>query len=275
MLAQPRARAPLRPDHLGRHRPGGQHPVPRGAGVLAAAVERDPRHGVRNSLMNAGNPIFSAFAMEHVAPAERATLAAAMSVLWQVGWVIGGAWYAAAAGDPRLRRRLCRQLPDGHHALHDRHRRSTGPGSAPPIAAAWRAPASSSRTRSASRSGEQRVGATGSSSTTSAISATDGVNLRVRSPDADDRAADRSLGARLGDGGEHVEVGDVVAQHHDPAQPVAIDDRPRGRALVAEPDGPQVDDHPPVPQLHLRPGSVAERVAISASRVASGSAALR
>jgi len=49
---------------------------------------------VRNSLMNAGNPIFSAFAMEHVAPAERATLAAAMSVLWQVGWVIGGAWYA-------------------------------------------------------------------------------------------------------------------------------------------------------------------------------------
>jgi len=49
---------------------------------------------VRNSLMNAGNPIFSAFAMEHVAPTERATLAAAMSVLWQVGWVIGGAWYA-------------------------------------------------------------------------------------------------------------------------------------------------------------------------------------
>ena len=49
---------------------------------------------VRNSLMNAGNPIFSAFAMEHVSPMERATLAAAMSVLWQIGWVIGGAWYA-------------------------------------------------------------------------------------------------------------------------------------------------------------------------------------
>ncbi|HUH16708.1 MAG TPA: MFS transporter [Methylomirabilota bacterium] len=49
---------------------------------------------VRHSLMNAGNPIFSAFAMGHVSPAERATLAAAMSVLWQVGWVIGGAWYA-------------------------------------------------------------------------------------------------------------------------------------------------------------------------------------
>jgi MFS family permease len=49
---------------------------------------------VRNSLMNAGNPIFSAFAMEQVSSGERATLAAAMSVLWQVGWVIGGAWYA-------------------------------------------------------------------------------------------------------------------------------------------------------------------------------------
>jgi MFS family permease len=56
--------------------------------VIAAMV-------VRNSLMNAGNPIFSAFAMEQVSSGERATLAAAMSVLWQVGWVIGGAWYAA------------------------------------------------------------------------------------------------------------------------------------------------------------------------------------
>jgi MFS family permease len=56
--------------------------------VVAAMV-------VRNSLMNAGNPIFSAFAMEQVTPVERATLAAAMSVLWQIGWVLGGAWYAA------------------------------------------------------------------------------------------------------------------------------------------------------------------------------------
>lgn len=55
--------------------------------VVAAMV-------VRNSLMNAGNPIFAAFAMEQVTPAERATLAAAMNVLWQLGWVIGGAWYA-------------------------------------------------------------------------------------------------------------------------------------------------------------------------------------
>ena len=56
---------------------------------------------VRNSLMNAGNPIFNAFAMEQVAPGERATLAAAMSVLWQAGWVIGGTFYAAAPGDRR------------------------------------------------------------------------------------------------------------------------------------------------------------------------------
>ena len=49
---------------------------------------------VRNSLMNAGNPIFNAFSMEQVSPAERATLSAAMSVLWQVGWIIGGTWYA-------------------------------------------------------------------------------------------------------------------------------------------------------------------------------------
>jgi MFS family permease len=49
---------------------------------------------VRNSLMNAGNPIFTAFAMEQVTPAERATLSAAMSVLWQAGWVVGGTWYS-------------------------------------------------------------------------------------------------------------------------------------------------------------------------------------
>ena len=50
---------------------------------------------VRGALMNAGNPIANAFAMETVDPAERATLSAATSVLWQLGWVIGGLWYAA------------------------------------------------------------------------------------------------------------------------------------------------------------------------------------
>jgi len=53
---------------------------------------------VRNSLMNAGNPIFNAFAMEQVEPQERASLAATQSVLWQIGWVIGGTWYAVLQG---------------------------------------------------------------------------------------------------------------------------------------------------------------------------------
>ncbi|HYM84653.1 MAG TPA: MFS transporter [Candidatus Dormibacteraeota bacterium] len=49
---------------------------------------------VRNSLMNAGNPIANAFAMEHVDPTERATLAAVQSLLWSLGWVIAGPYYA-------------------------------------------------------------------------------------------------------------------------------------------------------------------------------------
>jgi predicted MFS family arabinose efflux permease len=53
---------------------------------------------VRNSLMNAGNPIANAFAMEHVQPSERATLAAAMSELWSVGWFLAAFWYSALQG---------------------------------------------------------------------------------------------------------------------------------------------------------------------------------
>jgi len=49
---------------------------------------------VRNSLMNAGNPIFSAFAMEQVRPGGRATLAAAMSLAWSGGWALAGPWYS-------------------------------------------------------------------------------------------------------------------------------------------------------------------------------------
>jgi MFS family permease len=49
---------------------------------------------VRNSLMNAGNPIFTAFAMERVPPSERATLSAALGLLWSLGWLIGGPWYS-------------------------------------------------------------------------------------------------------------------------------------------------------------------------------------
>jgi MFS family permease len=53
---------------------------------------------VRNSLMNAGNPILNAFAMDQVAPEERARLAATMAALWSVGWVIGGPYYSLLQG---------------------------------------------------------------------------------------------------------------------------------------------------------------------------------
>lgn len=49
---------------------------------------------IRNALMNAGNPIFTAFAMERVHPAERGTLAALMSITWSAAWALGGPWYA-------------------------------------------------------------------------------------------------------------------------------------------------------------------------------------
>jgi len=49
---------------------------------------------VRNSLMNAGNPIASAFAMEQLPSSERATYSATASLLWSLGWVIAGPWYS-------------------------------------------------------------------------------------------------------------------------------------------------------------------------------------
>jgi len=49
---------------------------------------------IRNSLMNAGNPIFNAYAMERLEPRERATYAAAASLAWSLGWVIAGPWYS-------------------------------------------------------------------------------------------------------------------------------------------------------------------------------------
>ncbi len=48
---------------------------------------------VRNSLMNAGSPIFDAFAMERISPAERATLSAGMTMLWSLGWTIAPIYY--------------------------------------------------------------------------------------------------------------------------------------------------------------------------------------
>jgi MFS family permease len=49
---------------------------------------------VRNSLMNAGSPIFDAFAMERVSATERATLSALMTMLWSVGWVVAPLYYS-------------------------------------------------------------------------------------------------------------------------------------------------------------------------------------
>jgi MFS family permease len=49
---------------------------------------------VRNSLMNAGNPLASAFAMERLTARERATYAATASLLWSLGWAIAGPWYS-------------------------------------------------------------------------------------------------------------------------------------------------------------------------------------
>ena len=49
---------------------------------------------VRNSLMNAGSPIFDAFSMERVSAAERATLAAGMTLLWSLGWTIAPLYYS-------------------------------------------------------------------------------------------------------------------------------------------------------------------------------------
>jgi MFS family permease len=49
---------------------------------------------VRNSLMNAGSPIFDAFAMAHVSIGERATLAAGMTLLWSLGWTVAPLYYS-------------------------------------------------------------------------------------------------------------------------------------------------------------------------------------
>ena len=44
---------------------------------------------VRAALMNMGNPLYSAFAMEQVAEGERATISGLMGMSWNIGWTIG------------------------------------------------------------------------------------------------------------------------------------------------------------------------------------------
>lgn len=49
---------------------------------------------VRNALMNAANPVFNAYVMGRVKPLERATITASQSMVWSIGWAIGGIYYA-------------------------------------------------------------------------------------------------------------------------------------------------------------------------------------
>jgi MFS family permease len=44
---------------------------------------------VRAALMNMGNPLYSAFAMEQVTERERATVSGMMGMSWNIGWTIG------------------------------------------------------------------------------------------------------------------------------------------------------------------------------------------
>jgi MFS family permease len=44
---------------------------------------------VRAALMNMGNPLYSAFAMEQVSERERATVSGLMGMSWNIGWTVG------------------------------------------------------------------------------------------------------------------------------------------------------------------------------------------
>ncbi len=44
---------------------------------------------VRAALMNMGNPLYSAFAMEQVSERERATISGLMGMSWNIGWTVG------------------------------------------------------------------------------------------------------------------------------------------------------------------------------------------
>ena len=44
---------------------------------------------VRAALMNMGNPLYNAFAMEQVSARERATISGLMGMSWNIGWTIG------------------------------------------------------------------------------------------------------------------------------------------------------------------------------------------
>jgi hypothetical protein len=76
---------------------------------------------VRNSLMNAGNPSSTPSSWSRSA-AERATIAAAMSLLWSLGWVIAGLYYSFVQATLGFDAGLHRQLRDDHRPLQRGHR---------------------------------------------------------------------------------------------------------------------------------------------------------
>jgi MFS family permease len=100
---------------------------------------------VRAALMNMGNPLYSAFAMEQVAARERATVSGLMGMSWNIGWTVGPLSERLHAGRPehRLPADLCDHLFAVHRGLgaavglFPAARRSAAAGGAAEAGWAW------------------------------------------------------------------------------------------------------------------------------------------
>jgi MFS family permease len=57
---------------------------------------------VRAALMNMGNPLYSAFAMEQVTERERATISGLMGMSWNLGWTVGPYLSGAMQDNPNI-----------------------------------------------------------------------------------------------------------------------------------------------------------------------------
>lgn len=57
---------------------------------------------VRAALMNMGNPLYSAFAMEQVSERERATISGLMGMSWNIGWTVGPYLSGAMQDNPNI-----------------------------------------------------------------------------------------------------------------------------------------------------------------------------
>ena len=57
---------------------------------------------VRAALMNMGNPLYSAFAMEQVTERERATISGLMGMSWNIGWTVGPYLSGAMQDNPSI-----------------------------------------------------------------------------------------------------------------------------------------------------------------------------